>query len=156
MPEMTEASIREFWDAHPCGERQVAGVQGDLETLFECYDRCRYNLEGHIRRRLNAIEFEGKRVLEVGLGQGADSEQIIRRGAIWSGPDSLTPLLIGLPHACAHKDSIMTVSNVEALSRFRSQTGQFRHRVRPRRLTPHFRYRHRAASAPRSARLLAC
>ena len=39
-------------------------------------------------RRLDAIDFEGKRVLEIGLGQGADSEQMIRRGAaLWSGLD---------------------------------------------------------------------
>jgi SAM-dependent methyltransferase len=38
-------------------------------------------------RRLDAIDFKGKQVLEIGLGQGADSEQIIRRGAIWSGID---------------------------------------------------------------------
>jgi SAM-dependent methyltransferase len=39
---------------------------------------------------LDAIDFKGKRVLEIGLGEGGDSEQIIRRGAIWSGLD-LTP-----------------------------------------------------------------
>ena len=43
--------------------------------------------EAHILRRLDAIDFKGKQVLEIGLGQGADSEQIIRRGAIWSGID---------------------------------------------------------------------
>lgn len=32
----------------------------------------------------------GKKLLEIGLGQGADSEQLIQRGAIWSGLD-LTP-----------------------------------------------------------------
>lgn len=89
-PIATEKAIREFWDAHPCGEHQVESLKADYDAFFQRYDEFRYSREGHILRRLDAIDFEGKRVLEIGLGQGADSEQIIRRGAIWSGLD-LTP-----------------------------------------------------------------
>jgi SAM-dependent methyltransferase len=87
MEEMTEHAIREFWDAHPCGENLVESLGADHEAFFRRYDAFRYHLEGHILRRLDEIEFKDKRVLEIGLGQGADSEQIIRRGAIWSGLD---------------------------------------------------------------------
>ena len=87
MEEVTEQAIREFWDAHPCGENQVESLSADHEAFFQRYDAFRYRLEAHILRRLDAIDFQGKRVLEIGLGQGADSEQIIRRGAIWSGLD---------------------------------------------------------------------
>jgi SAM-dependent methyltransferase len=94
MDEVTEQTIREFWDTHPCGENQVESLNADHEAFFQRYDAFRYRLEGHILRRLDAIDFQGKRVLEIGLGQGADSEQIIRRGAIWSGldlsPESIT------------------------------------------------------------------
>jgi SAM-dependent methyltransferase len=90
MDEMTEQTIRQFWDSHPCGDSQVESLKGDYEAFFRRYDAFRYSLEAHILRRLDAIDFNGKRVLEIGLGQGADSEQIIRRGAIWSGLD-LTP-----------------------------------------------------------------
>jgi ubiquinone/menaquinone biosynthesis C-methylase UbiE len=86
----SEQAIRDFWDAHPCGDHQVESLKADYEAFFERYDKFRYSREGHILRRLDAIDFKGKRVLEIGLGQGADSEQIIRRGAIWSGLD-LTP-----------------------------------------------------------------
>jgi SAM-dependent methyltransferase len=86
----SEQAIRDFWDAHPCGDHQVESLKADYETFFERYDRFRYKHEGHILRRLDAIDLKGKRVLEIGLGQGADSEQLIRRGAIWSGLD-LTP-----------------------------------------------------------------
>jgi SAM-dependent methyltransferase len=86
----SEQSIRDFWDAHPCGDHLVESLKADYEAFFERYDKFRYSREGHILRRLDAIDFKGKRVLEIGLGQGADSEQIIRRGAIWSGLD-LTP-----------------------------------------------------------------
>ncbi len=90
MREMTEQAIREFWDAHPCGEGLVGGLEADYEAFFQRYDAFRYHIEGHILARLNAIDFKNKRVLEIGLGQGADSEQIIRRGAIWSGLDVST------------------------------------------------------------------
>ena len=90
MDEMTEQVIRDFWDTHPCGENLVESLGSDHDAFFRRYDAFRYRLEAHILRRLDAIDFKDKHVLEIGLGQGADSEQIIRRGAIWSGLD-LTP-----------------------------------------------------------------
>jgi Methyltransferase domain len=63
---------------------------GGAHAFFRRYDKFRYVREGHILRRLDAIDFKDKRVLEIGLGQGADSEQIIRRGAVWSGIDLTT------------------------------------------------------------------
>jgi SAM-dependent methyltransferase len=87
MEEMTEQAIREFWDSHPCGESQVESLRADHDAFFRRYDAFRYHQEAHILKRLDAIDFKGRHVLEIGLGQGADSEQIIRRGAIWSGLD---------------------------------------------------------------------
>jgi ubiquinone/menaquinone biosynthesis C-methylase UbiE len=87
MDDVTEQVIREFWDTHPCGESQVESLSADHEAFFQRYDAFRYHVEAHILHRLDAIDFRGQRVLEIGLGQGADSEQIIRRGAIWSGLD---------------------------------------------------------------------
>lgn len=89
-PIPSEKAIRDFWDAHPCGDHQVENLKTDYEEFFQRYDEFRYSRERHILRRLDAIDFKGKCVLEIGLGEGADSEQIIRRGAIWSGLD-LTP-----------------------------------------------------------------
>jgi SAM-dependent methyltransferase len=88
---MNQEDIQEFWNAHPCGEDQIGGIKdGDYEKFFSVYDAFRYMEEKHILKCLDAIDFENKRVLEIGLGLGADSEHIIRRGAIWSGID-LTP-----------------------------------------------------------------
>ena len=42
-------------------------------------------MENHIPACLDALGVSGKRVLEIGLGQGADSESLIRRGARSSG-----------------------------------------------------------------------
>ena len=90
---MMENDISAFWDGHPCGEGLI-GVSreyaADCASFFERYDAYRYRTEGHILRCLDSIGFHGRRTLEIGLGQGADSEQIIRRGARWSGLD-LTP-----------------------------------------------------------------
>ena len=87
---MNEADIGDFWNRNPCGDMQVGGLaqrRGDYEKFFSDYDAFRYRKEGHILRCLNEIDFKGKNVLEIGLGQGADGEQIIKRGAIWSGID---------------------------------------------------------------------
>ena len=88
---MDETRIQEFWNSHPCGDQLVGGLEdthrGDYEEFFTEYDRFRYTLEDHIPACLDAMHVDGKRVLEIGLGQGAESEQLIRRGAIWSGID---------------------------------------------------------------------
>ncbi len=87
---MNEASVENFWQHHPCGDMQVGGLnkfRRDYETFFSEYDKYRYNKEGHILGCLDKIDFHEKETLEIGLGQGADSEQIIRRDAIWSGID---------------------------------------------------------------------
>lgn len=86
-----ETEIQDFWQTHPCGDALVGGLhdesQGDYEAFFTRYDDFRYTKEKHILGCLDAIDFNGKRVLEIGLGQGADAEQIIRRGGLWSGLD---------------------------------------------------------------------
>jgi len=87
---MNEADVQDFWQHHPCDETQVGGLanfRGDYETFFKQCDQFRYNEEGHILACLDKIDFADKQTLEIGLGQGADSEQIIRRGAKWSGVD---------------------------------------------------------------------
>jgi SAM-dependent methyltransferase len=85
---MNETQVQTFWAAHPCGEHFVAGVDdGGYERFFDDYDRFRYERESHIPRCLDEVSFAGRKVLEVGLGLGADSEQIIRRGGHWTGID---------------------------------------------------------------------
>lgn len=88
---MDETTIRDFWHAHPCGDHIVGGLgaafDGDYEKFFQAYDAWRYDQEGHIPACLDEIDFKDRQVLEIGLGQGAESEQIIRRGGKWSGLD---------------------------------------------------------------------
>ncbi len=86
-----EARIRSRWEAIPVGENIVGGLHaefgGDYRVFFDAYDRWLYRSQGHILWALDQFEWKGKRVLEIGLGQGSDSEQLIRRGARWSGVD---------------------------------------------------------------------
>ena len=87
---MNETEIQDFWQKHPCGEDFVGGAQqyeADYARFFENYDKFRYAKEPHILECLKKIDFKRKRTLEIGLGQGADAEQIIRRGADWFGLD---------------------------------------------------------------------
>ena len=84
---MHEQDIRSFWEGHPCGEQLVGSLADEYEEFFERYDAFRYRTEGHILDCLDAIDFRDRQVLEIGLGQGADAEQLIRRGARWSGLD---------------------------------------------------------------------
>ena len=86
-----ESEIKNFWQEHPCGAELVGDLgdesRGEYEQFFARYDEFRYAKEPHILKNLDRIDFDGKRVLEIGLGQGADAEQIVRRGGIYSGVD---------------------------------------------------------------------
>jgi len=86
-----ESEIKDFWQTHPCGAELVGDLtsetRGTYLDFFERYDNYRYSKEPHILSNLDRIDFKGKQVLEIGLGQGADSEQIARRGGVFSGVD---------------------------------------------------------------------
>jgi SAM-dependent methyltransferase len=88
---MNETDVREFWNAHPCGDHIVGGLHGgfgdDYEQFFTAYDEWRYRQEAHIPACLDRVDWRDRKVLEIGLGQGSESEQIIRRGGRWSGLD---------------------------------------------------------------------
>jgi SAM-dependent methyltransferase len=88
---MGEAAIASFWESHPCGDGLVGGLgerfRGDYEEFFTKYDEHKYRLESHIPRCIADLDVQGKRVLEIGLGEGAESELLIRSGAEWSGID---------------------------------------------------------------------
>jgi SAM-dependent methyltransferase len=88
---MDERTVQDFWQRHACGDALVGGLKerfdGDYEQFFCDYDQFRYSLERHLPACFDALNLSGKRVLEIGLGQGAGSESLIRRGASWSGVD---------------------------------------------------------------------
>lgn len=77
--------IREFWNENPVGSNFVIYQQG--KSFYEQYDAFRYRTEGHILGELDTLDLSGKKTLEIGLGQGADSMQLIERGALYYGID---------------------------------------------------------------------
>lgn len=91
---MDEQAVQSFWQEHACGDALVGGLherfRGDYEKFFTDYDKFRYHHERHLPACFDALNVAGKQVLEIGLGEGSDSEQLIRRGARWSGLDLTT------------------------------------------------------------------
>jgi SAM-dependent methyltransferase len=88
---MNEETVQAFWEARPCGDHIVGGLEErfhhDYERFFAEYDAWRYDQERHILGCLDHFDWQGREVLEIGLGQGSEAEQLIRRGALWSGLD---------------------------------------------------------------------
>jgi SAM-dependent methyltransferase len=88
---MDEQAVQKFWQEHACGDAQVGGLrerfQGDYERFFTDYDHFRYQNEHHLPACIDALNVAGKNVLEIGLGEGSESERLIRGGAHWSGVD---------------------------------------------------------------------
>lgn len=88
---MDEQTVQKFWQDHACGDGQVGGLherfRGDYEEFFADYDRFRYQNERHLPACIESLNVAGKQVLEIGLGEGSESERLIRQGAQWSGLD---------------------------------------------------------------------
>lgn len=133
---MNESDVREFWNAHPCGDHIVGGLRGqfadDYESFFSAYDAWRYRQEPRIPACLDQVEWRGQKVLEIGLGQGAESEKIIRRGGHWSGLDFTQEsvdrvrarlALRNLPHEDLRQGSALAIPGRTTLSTSCSATG---------------------------------
>jgi predicted TPR repeat methyltransferase len=88
---MDEQAIKDFWQGHPCGDAQVGELRdrlhGDYDKFFADYDQFRYRNERHLPACIEALDVAGKKVLEIGLGEGAEFERLISHGAHWSGVD---------------------------------------------------------------------
>jgi SAM-dependent methyltransferase len=77
-----KSEVQNFWNAEPCGSRYL-GAEDD----FEAHARARYELEPYIREFAGFKESRGKRVLEIGVGMGADYLEWLKAGAVATGAD---------------------------------------------------------------------
>jgi ubiquinone/menaquinone biosynthesis C-methylase UbiE len=77
-----KGEVRDFWNADPCGSRYL----GHSED-FEKHALARYELEPYIREFAGFKDTAGKRVLEIGVGMGADYLEWLKAGASASGID---------------------------------------------------------------------
>ncbi|HVG40794.1 MAG TPA: class I SAM-dependent methyltransferase [Chitinophagaceae bacterium] len=80
-----QEQIKKFWNENPVGTNFINDKVG--KQFFLDYDAIRYRMEGHILEEINSISWKHKKVLEIGLGQGSDSMQIVLNGGIYSGID---------------------------------------------------------------------
>jgi ubiquinone/menaquinone biosynthesis C-methylase UbiE len=86
--------VREFWDAEPCGTRYLASSavshekeDGWSAREFEAHARTRCALEPHIAEFADFRSARGKKVLEIGVGLGADYLEWLKAGALATGVD---------------------------------------------------------------------
>src|SRR5579864_1169643 len=80
--------VLEFWDSAACGELLLLPAVDRLG--FEGQAAARYRLEPYI---LDFAQFErwcGRRVLEIGIGLGADHQRFVEAGADVTGIDLTT------------------------------------------------------------------
>src|SRR5579863_2420865 len=74
--------VRQFWDADPCGSRYLEQRQD-----FEAHARLRYALEPHITDFASFKAERGMKVLEIGVGMGADYLEWLKAGVNATGVD---------------------------------------------------------------------
>jgi SAM-dependent methyltransferase len=86
--------VRAFWDATPCGTRDVEAAEGSA-PFFDALEAQRDALEPFIPRFARFGEWKDRRVLEVGVGAATDFVRFTRAGARLSGVD-LTPHAVAL------------------------------------------------------------
>lgn len=81
----SKEDVRDFWDKASCGEKlylEVLNLEG-----FRKQAEIRYELEPFIIPFADFEAARGKRVLEIGVGLGADHQRFAEAGAILTGVD---------------------------------------------------------------------
>lgn len=66
------SDVKEFWNQEACGSHFIDGKKY-TEEFFERYRKFRSNKEHHIDKFIKWHKAKDKKVLEIGLGNGADS-----------------------------------------------------------------------------------
>src|SRR5579863_1516050 len=89
-------SVREFWNADPCGSRYLEGKDD-----FEAHAHARYTLEPYIFDFAQFKNARGLKVLEVGVGMGADYLEWLKAGALATGIDLSHASLENARRRCA-------------------------------------------------------
>jgi ubiquinone/menaquinone biosynthesis C-methylase UbiE len=78
--------VHSFWNTEACGTHVVERAANDTE-FFEKFREHRYRTEWHIPLLVPFAEAKGKRVLEIGTGNGADAVMFALNGANYTGVD---------------------------------------------------------------------
>jgi ubiquinone/menaquinone biosynthesis C-methylase UbiE len=78
--------VRAFWNTEACGTSFVPAQKGTAE-FYEQYRALRYQVEWHIPLLVPFAATSGKKVLEIGCGNGADGVLFAEAGAEYTGVD---------------------------------------------------------------------
>jgi len=87
--------VGQFWDSEPCGTRYLEG-----ENEFKAHARGRNDLEPHIPEFAQFASAARLRVLEIGVGIGADYFEWLKAGALVTGVDISRTSLSKSRHRC--------------------------------------------------------
>lgn len=88
----TKDAVHDFWNKSSCGEELY--LQGATREGYDSQLRTRYALEPEILDFAEFHRWQGRRVLEIGVGLGADHQMFAQAGALLNGID-LTERAIG-------------------------------------------------------------
>lgn len=79
-------SVDAFWSTEACGTHFVSQFASERE-FYEKFREHRYRTEWHIPMLVPFAETKGKKVLEIGTGNGADAAMFALHGAFYTGVD---------------------------------------------------------------------
>jgi SAM-dependent methyltransferase len=82
---LEKQQVREFWNAASCGEALL--LPKNDQAGYEDQAKARYTLEPYILDFARFSKTSGQRVLEIGVGLGADHQQFAQSGATLWGID---------------------------------------------------------------------
>jgi SAM-dependent methyltransferase len=88
----TVEQVTAFWATEACGTHFVREF-ADERDFYEKFREQRYRTEWHIPKLVPFAEAKGKRVLEIGTGNGADGVMFALNGADYTGVDLTTTAL---------------------------------------------------------------
>jgi ubiquinone/menaquinone biosynthesis C-methylase UbiE len=80
------SAVHDFWNTEACGTHFVERASHDRE-FFEKFREYRYRTEWHIPLLVPFAEAKGRKVLEIGIGNGADAVMFASQGADYTGVD---------------------------------------------------------------------
>jgi ubiquinone/menaquinone biosynthesis C-methylase UbiE len=83
--EQAKKRVQDFWEAAPCGERLLPA--DEAATAYRAQAARRYELEPYIPQFAGFEAGRGKKVLEIGVGLGADHARWAEAGAELTGID---------------------------------------------------------------------
>jgi SAM-dependent methyltransferase len=92
--------VRDFWNSDPCGTRYVDGLEGP--DGLTAHARARYLLEPHISEFADFASARSARVLEIGVGMGADYLEWLKAGALVTGVDLSASSIAQARRRCEH------------------------------------------------------